>query len=636
MKKGVLVSILLLCISALIYSVSASTYVISQEYNDNTSCQNDVTRYNSEFPDYIRTSCFSSNWKYYYKICQKWDTCIDSNANTTNSQNVTSIQNNYQSWATNNYTSTLSSTLKTKIDQKIITVLKNAKNKYSKNEFKIILTNFLTKLNELKTKYSSNSTIKNIVWYIEFEVGKILFELEEDNVDDFICELMWNCNTTNTNKILSITINQWIFYCWDPSKNDYTTYSPVNKIVLLDNDIITRCTTKGWKAWTKSASGTIENLKNITDVKDGDVFTTESNSATTNSSPSSPISSSWSSSTTNVCWTWKKKVWNVCVTDTASVNPNGNYSFWNWACVSHIWNDVWYNWSWYTLSINGNTHWIWKTLNQCIEACDIGDINIGPGRASCFYEWKIIRNAGSSTIINITSGTIINTSPANPTSPSTSTGGQSIGVNYWAMISVYRDNTEIRLNYNMLKNYDECGIWLSDSENYYSRSGTWLIATSWSFFSLTSSWAYFNWNRGVWTNENAYLNLYCKNNNQLYRKIIQSTKLKDLIWVPLNTTYISNIPELPTTQSGWVTTNQSWATTINQSTTITPTYTQAQVNAAIEEIIRIHGNTTEAIKAVVSGILSLESQWAIGLREQVANYFWITIDRVNAAITLYR
>lgn len=683
MKKGILVSILLLCITWLTLSVSASNYVLSSEYTDNTSCQNDVTKYNVDFPDYVRSSCFINNWKYYYKICQKWDTCTDSNTNVT-TQNGASIQSTYLSWSTNSYSATLSTSLKTKIDQKIVTVLKNAKDTYSKNEYKVILTNFLTKLSGLEARYNSNTTIKNLVWYIKFEVEKIFFELEEDSVDDFICELMWNCNTatnnTTANITISITINQWIFYCWDPNRNDYTTYSPINKIVLLNNDIITHCTTKWGKAWTKSTTGTIENLKNISDVKNGDVFTTGTTS-TTNNSTSSSTSSSGSSPTANECWIWKKKVWEVCITDTASVNPSGNYTLWKWACVSHIWTDVWYDWNSYTKAINGQTHWIWKTLNKCIESCDIGDINIGLNKASCFYEWKVIRSAGSSTITNITSGTIINTWTTTTTNnltnekfyvsaASTSTGtlvnfkidkeyGYKVCVmTAWPdtdMFSILADGTT------MSRSWNSTGLW-----SKLKADGTF----EWTLYYGPTAW-------------DLYLNLYCSTivwaRYSDLTKIIPSTKISNIITAPIITRTISNMPSdqitSTNTSTPTSTTGTCIATTINwytlpdasngsvkviskvvsgsnyeqefkcdwtawntRGTEInkTPTYTQAQVDAAIADIIKIHWNTTEAINVLVDGILKLESEGAIGLRQQVANYLKVTLEQVNEAINTYK
>lgn len=124
---------------------------------------------------------------------------------------------------------------------------------------------------------------------------------------------------------------------------------------------------------------------------------------------------------TTVCDAWKKQVGTTCITDTKTINPQGNIIIWKWSCVLTDSNttDVWYNGSKYTklppyhaMFSSGNT------INECIESCDIGNYSRGEKGGNCFYEWKIIRNLPHGNIINIsnTSSVIYNYNPDTCTS----------------------------------------------------------------------------------------------------------------------------------------------------------------------------------------------------------------------------
>ncbi len=192
---------LLLALLSFSYTNADGSKTISSGYDSYSICQENVTKYNAKFPDFIRSDCFLSSWKYYYYICNKWSSCSTSsssskydNNNSNNSEGALESNENINSNLKNNpYSQYFSSSIIAKLDA-VVFNLKQKKKTLSPSKFNSLLNSFVSKLKTIKNKYPNKKKIWYLVGYLNFEIKKLYTNNE---VDNFFCDLLWNCDDNN-------------------------------------------------------------------------------------------------------------------------------------------------------------------------------------------------------------------------------------------------------------------------------------------------------------------------------------------------------------------------------------------------------------------------------------------------------
>jgi len=104
-------------------------------------------------------------------------------------------------------------------------------------------------------------------------------------------------SSTTSNNSITVTVNSGILYCGDPSKNDYTTYSPVDKKVIIQKSY---CNEKGGKIWIK-CNGENTNIKSVDSFQGGEVLSCPSTSVQVPGTATSVSSSVQTSTSVNGC-----------------------------------------------------------------------------------------------------------------------------------------------------------------------------------------------------------------------------------------------------------------------------------------------------------------------------------------------
>ncbi len=195
MKRGymIFVSIVLFIIvwSYSVFSnVSGKQLSISYKLEKDCTIQKDIN--NEIFPDYYRSSCFKKESKYYYHICDEKEECLVSNINISND---------------NPYTEKIRERLGASIFLKIDKVVLSFK-KIETEKLKKVSLHF-SKIGE---KYAKSDLIQNIIWYLQFEIKKIIQNRWEDIDDDFLCILWWNCGKKCPTYALPAFTPKWCNY----------------------------------------------------------------------------------------------------------------------------------------------------------------------------------------------------------------------------------------------------------------------------------------------------------------------------------------------------------------------------------------------------------------------------------------
>lgn len=229
-------------------------YVISNQYNDYTSCDTKKLEYDNVYPGFERSTCFENSGNYYYFICENWLTCdlwINIISTTSNTNNTVTNQINNSN---NPYTNAINADLLNKLN-KIINDLRARKDVLSKDDYNKLYNGFKSKLEWLKTKYSNNKVIVDMINYLLFELKSIQYN-ETDEVDNFLCELTWTC-TTNINQ----STNTWT---WNNSQSN-----------TQNNSSNSNTQTNNTDTNNTSNSGTTDNTSNSTDTNNTNCSTNQ-------------------------------------------------------------------------------------------------------------------------------------------------------------------------------------------------------------------------------------------------------------------------------------------------------------------------------------------------------------------------
>ncbi len=153
--------------------------ILSDGYTSQSECTNLKEKYNQEFSNYKRSDCFSNGGKYHYFICPSSSAC---SVNVTETSSVTS-----QTF--------LGVPNQDKLDIFLNKLVSMRKEFNDDAKYKLLLTQVKGQLQTLGSKYKSNTTISQMLSYLDSGIQKIQTELENNtDVDNFLCELLGNCN----------------------------------------------------------------------------------------------------------------------------------------------------------------------------------------------------------------------------------------------------------------------------------------------------------------------------------------------------------------------------------------------------------------------------------------------------------
>ena len=137
---------------------------------------------------------------------------------------------------------------------------------------------------------------------LDVEIGSIS-ELNDANILNQITNVsttgsstLANTSTASTSTF-TVTVNSGILYCGDPTRNDYTTYSPVDKKVIIQKSY---CNEKGGKIWIK-CNGENTNIKTVDSFQGGEILTCPTTSVQTPGTATS-VSAGVSTSTNSCKW----------------------------------------------------------------------------------------------------------------------------------------------------------------------------------------------------------------------------------------------------------------------------------------------------------------------------------------------
>lgn len=251
------------------YAATSSDKILSDAYTTMNVCQQKVDAYNIQYPDYIRSSCFLRDSKYYYYICDKWTTC-DTGTSSTSSSNTTATNNKVYTTQTStaiwdlwpnpylDQVNDISSSLVSKLD-KIISVIASKKSTMSTQDYRDFLSVFDSKLDQLYDKYTNSFEIISVIKYLKHEIEVLD---KSSDLDDFFCELLWDCNGSTqsgatdpgpikiTDPILKEFSDSVVIYREESSK-----YSTANKVQSSwTNELSVSCESWDTVIWVEAKS----------------------------------------------------------------------------------------------------------------------------------------------------------------------------------------------------------------------------------------------------------------------------------------------------------------------------------------------------------------------------------------------
>jgi len=216
MKKYIFLSIIIAILSIFnftsINAINNTSSNVVWPYNSASECtkvrNENENNSSSDYQKYERSKCYLNNWKYQYNICKKWEGCINTSSVTNNVDKINStspILQQRNPYANKKITIKGKNwTIESFFWKKIDILIKRITSKGTKaNSLKklIYFKDRLTKIWNL-SKFKNNKLVQNLVWYIKFEVleevailkREIAIEEENNWLDNFICELEWNCD----------------------------------------------------------------------------------------------------------------------------------------------------------------------------------------------------------------------------------------------------------------------------------------------------------------------------------------------------------------------------------------------------------------------------------------------------------
>jgi hypothetical protein len=169
----------------------------SNSYDNLSSCNNDIIKYNLQYPDFHRTNCFKkSDNLYYYNICSNKNDCWDvSNISIDNEVENQLLNIGNDILEENPYAKYFSWEILEKL-KKIVNWLQNKKYNLSPVEYNNSLISLDEKLNLIKNKYPTKTTVLHLSDYLLYEINKMYVDT---SVDNFSCELTDTCWEENTN-----------------------------------------------------------------------------------------------------------------------------------------------------------------------------------------------------------------------------------------------------------------------------------------------------------------------------------------------------------------------------------------------------------------------------------------------------
>jgi len=148
---------------------------------------------------------------------------------------------------TNPYENNVSTSIKNNVDS-FVQNIEQKKSNMSEDKYNSMIENLLVQLNRIEKKYENNSKLKNLIWYLYFEISELkVSSTSDESLEDFLCKLSWSCkeeenNNTNETNIENNNIN---------SSNEYCD----KKDIVLDNwQIWSACNVWTNKAWLNSDS----------------------------------------------------------------------------------------------------------------------------------------------------------------------------------------------------------------------------------------------------------------------------------------------------------------------------------------------------------------------------------------------
>ena len=274
-------------------------YIVSDNVTTYWECSNMVKKYNTEYPSYKRSECFKDGEWYKYFICQTSQSCevaggTQSSSSSSSSSSTLTISTQAGVVSGENSSSSSSTTTsavvpnKEKLD-KFVTKIESLKSTMTDEKFEATLTAVLAKLEKLSTKYSSNTTIAPMLAYLKTSIAELKNKATQDkDVDNFFCELTDSCDNSSsqssnitwwvqtgatwsintTEEIINLYVSWWILACWNPEKNNYTTYWAEKWVVKIQRWY---CEEKWGYVWTM-CSWKATNVKTLKSIKNNDTF----------------------------------------------------------------------------------------------------------------------------------------------------------------------------------------------------------------------------------------------------------------------------------------------------------------------------------------------------------------------------
>ncbi len=142
---------------------------------------------------------------------------------------------------TNPYENNVSSSIKNNVDSFVYNI-EQKKSNMSEDKYNSMIENLLVQLNRIEKKYENNSKLKNLIWYLYFEISELkISSTSDENLEEFLCKLSWNCDEENNIK-QEITLE---FEEWD--NNSSWTENEINNSNYGSCD---KSKTKYYKTWT--------------------------------------------------------------------------------------------------------------------------------------------------------------------------------------------------------------------------------------------------------------------------------------------------------------------------------------------------------------------------------------------------
>ncbi len=182
---------------------------LSLPYTTQSNCDIQKDKNNRDYPSYTRSNCFEKSSKYYYYICSEESTsCTADNviSEKTPTQSSWSVWDEISNLISDNsssenpYAKLLSKSLLSKVWPVVRRInaldLKKAKT-------------ILAKLEKISGKYKSNKVVTNLIWFLKFELNKIIAQKSEtEGVSDFLCDLTGDCDKS-TKPDPSTNVDTW-------------------------------------------------------------------------------------------------------------------------------------------------------------------------------------------------------------------------------------------------------------------------------------------------------------------------------------------------------------------------------------------------------------------------------------------